>query len=127
MLQRGDLIPHFKITNHDGDAVAYSQIWQRCNLVLVTLPASRSEDAFKDYVSQLTAQIPAFGPDTACVMTRDFVSGIPCPGVVVGDRWGEILNVAAGPTVDELPRPHEIVEWIEFMQRQCPECQGEAK
>ncbi len=127
MLQRGDLIRHFELTNLGGDAVAYSRIWQRQNLVLVTLPASRSEDGFKDYVSQLTALIPAFGPDTACVMTRDSVSGIPCPGVVVADRWGEILNVAAAPTVAELPRPHEIVEWVDFVQRQCPECQGEAK
>lgn len=127
MLQPGDLLPHFEIRNLDGDVVAYSRIWQRKNLVLVTLPASGSENAFTDYVSRLTAQMPACGADTACVMTRDSVPGVPCPGVIIADRWGEILHVAAGPSVAELPSPHEIVEWIEFVQRQCPECQGEAE
>lgn len=127
MLQPGDLILHFEITNLAGAAVAYSRIWQRQNLVLVILPASPSDDAFKGYVSQLTAQIPAFGPDTACVMTREPVPGIPCPGVVVADRWGEIVSVAAGPTIADLPRPDEIEEWIDFVRRQCPECEGEAK
>ena len=60
MLRPGDLIPHFDVTNLQREAFAYSSIWQRKNLVLIALPASDSDGAFRNYVSQVTAQGPAF-------------------------------------------------------------------
>jgi hypothetical protein len=84
--------------------------------VLVTLP------------SQLISHMPEFSQhDTACVITRDHVPEIPSPGVVVADRWGEIVHIAAGADVDGLPLPRELLEWTGYVQHQCPECEGEAK
>jgi peroxiredoxin len=127
MLQRGDLVPHFEVTNLEGDTVSYSTIWQRRNLVLVSVPSTDPDGTFSQYVCQLRAEGPAVTrDDTEWVITRDRVAGIPCPAVVVADRWGEIALIAMGPQVADLPQRHEVAEWVTYVQHQCPECQGEA-
>lgn len=128
MLQPGDLIPHFEATNLEGDTVSYSTIWQRRNLVLITVPSSDPDGTYRQYVSQLTARGRAFtDDDTAWVITPDAVAGIPCPSVVVADRWGEIVLIASASRAVDLPPPHEVREWVTYVQHQCPECQGEAR
>lgn len=58
MLQRGDLVPHFDVTDVHGKAVAYSRLWQRQNLVLVLLPASDPDQKFSHYARQITGPVP---------------------------------------------------------------------
>ena len=80
MLQTGDLVPHFTVTTFSGESFDYSDIWQRKNLVLVLLPHAESAASTK-FVDQLTAQMSDLtGDDSACVITRDSVSGVPSPG-----------------------------------------------
>jgi peroxiredoxin len=126
MLQTGDLVPHFTVTTFSGESFDYSDIWQRKNLVLVLLPQAESATSTK--VDQLTARMSELtGDDSACVITRGRVSGVPSPGVVVVDRWGEIRHLAHGNTLDDLPGPDDLIEWLRYVQHQCPECEGEAK
>jgi len=127
MLKTGDLVPHFTVTTFGGQSFNYSDIWQRKNLVLVLLPHAESAASTK-FVDQLAARISELtGDDSACVITRDSVSGVPSPGVVVADRWGEIHHVVGGKTVDDLPGPEDVIEWLRFVQHQCPECEGESR
>ncbi len=127
MLQRGDLVPHFDVRNLENEPVSYSTIWQRRNLVLVTL-AHVACDSWTSYVSELGALIPALAAQNAeCVITRDGVAGLSSPGVLVADRWGEIVYIAEMPDVAELPSPGELLEWVSYVQTQCPECEGEAR
>jgi hypothetical protein len=127
MLKTGDLLPHFNVTTLGGERFVYSDIWQRKNLLLVSL--SHEESAGNaDYVSQLTSEMSALtGDDIACDVTRDKISGLPIPGVVVADRWGEIHHVAHAARIEDLTSPAGLVEWSRFIQHQCPECEGEAK
>jgi hypothetical protein len=127
MLQRGDSVPHFEARTVGGESFSYSTIWQRRNLVLVALPAEESE-VLRSYVSRVTARQAEFSAmDAECVLTRDRVSGVPSPGVVVADRWGEVVHVAFTPRVDGLPSPEELLDWLDYLDRRCPECEGEAK
>ena len=127
MLQRGDSVPHFEIKTVGGELFSYSTIWQRRNLVLVALPAAESESP-GSYISRLMARQSEFSAkDAECVMTRDRVPGIPSPGVVVADRWGEIAHVATTSQVDDLTSPEELLDWVGYLERRCPECEGEAK
>ena len=88
MLQTGNLVPHFTVTTSSGESFDYSDIWQRKNLVLVLLPHAESAASTK-FVDQLTAQMSDLtGDDSACVITRDSVSGVPSPGVVVRRSMG---------------------------------------
>src|SRR5687768_12217921 len=125
MLQKGALLPHFNVTTLTGGRFAYSDIWQRKNLVLVSLPREQSR-ANADYVSQLQTSAPA-GDDTVFVITRDSLPGLPTAGVVIADRWGEIHHVTHAARVEDLLSPQELVEWLRYVQSQCPECEGEAK
>jgi hypothetical protein len=127
ILHTGDLVPHLTVTTLSGERFDYSDIWQRKNLVLVLLPHSGSAATTK-FVDQLTAQMSELtADDSACVITRDSVSGVPSPGIVVADRWGEIRHLAGGKTVDDLPGPDDVIEWLRYVQHQCPECEGESR
>jgi hypothetical protein len=127
-LQRGDPVPHFRVGTIDGRRIEYSStIWQRRNLVLVALTEPQSAPS-RMYASQLEAGWSAFeSHETECVITRDVVAGAASPAVLIADRWGEIVYVANGSSVAELPRLPEILEWVAYLQTRCPECEGETK
>lgn len=126
-MQRGDPVPHFRVAAVDDPIVEYSTIWQRRNLVLVVLSEADSASS-RAYVSQLEAAVSAFhSHETECVITRDAVAGVASPAVLIADRWGEIIFVAGGSNVTDLPRLPDILDWIAYLQTRCPECEGEAK
>jgi peroxiredoxin len=122
-LQRGDQLPHFEVQTVDGRVLSYRSIWQRRNLLLVLLPESRSD---AEQMFDLRAREREFERfDTECVITRDGVAGIRAPAVLVADRWGEIIHIAA---LSEAERSSEhLLGWLEYIQNRCPECEGEAK
>ena len=71
MLQRGDSVPHFDVRNVDNEPVSYSTIWQRRNLVLVTLATCRRRLLHALHL-RTDCPIPALGAQNAeCVITRD--------------------------------------------------------
>ncbi len=124
MLKKGERTPQFEVTTVDGRRVTYSTIWQRKQLVLVVLPRAKGDD----YANALLAQLPAFaGHDTECVVTREPVEGIAAPGVLIADRWGEVVHAEAVRTIEELPPADDLLDWAEHVQHRCPECEGEAK
>jgi hypothetical protein len=121
MLTRGDQVPHFAVAATDGARVAYGDIWQRKNLLLVSLGAEEP-DRYAADVSSLGPRLAEY--DTASVVTRDAIPGVPAPGVLIADRWGEVQAVierrpSEGPSADDL------IEWLSYVQRRCPECEGE--
>lgn len=123
---RGDAVPHFRVTAVDGRTIEYSTIWQRQNLVLVML--ADADSASEAYVSHLTAGLSVFqSHETELVVTRDAVGGCASPAVLIADRWGEIVHVADGADVADLPRLPEFLEWVAYLQTRCPECEGEAR
>jgi hypothetical protein len=127
MLQKGELLPHFSVTSIAGERFAYSDIWQRKNLVLVSLSHEESKGS-TTYLAQLAIGMSELtGDDTACLITKDSIPGVPAPGAVVADRWGEIHQVTHAALVEDLPSFHELVDWLRYVQSQCPECEGEAK
>ena len=127
MLQRGDSVPHFDVRTVGGELFSYSTIWQRRNVVLLVLPAAESKSP-GNYVSRVLARKSEFtAKDAECVVTAESVPGIQSPAVVVADRWGEIVHFATTPEVDDLTSPDELLDWVDYLERRCPECEGEAK
>lgn len=128
MLQRGEQVPHFTVRRPDGSDARYTDLWQRRNLVLVSLPDQAENNGRDAYERALAAKRSEFETYEAdCIVTYDAVPGVPQPGVLVADRFGEITFIGGGSSVSELPDPDDIVEWVKFVQYQCPECQGEAR
>ena len=125
-LERGAAVPPFHAATVDGRSVDYSTIWQRRNLVLVTLTAD--DASMGTYVSRLAEAMPAFRSHQAeCIVTRESIPGVASPSVLIADRWGEIVHVARGSTATDLLPVPEILEWLAYLQIRCPECEGEAK
>ena len=95
--------------------------------MLIVLPAEESE-ASRTYISQIAGRKSEFtARDAECVVTTDRVPGVQGPTVIVADKWGEIVHAAAASHVDELTSPQELVDWVDYLDRQCPECEGEAR
>lgn len=124
-LHRGDTVPHVEVETVTGEKFNYTTIWQRKPLVLVALGTSSADES---YGSDLSARAAEFsGRDTECVITRDDVGGLRTPGVLIADRWGEVVHVAEAASCAQLPSCDELIEWIEYVRRRCPECEGEAR
>jgi hypothetical protein len=127
MIHEGELIPHINVTTFAGDRFAYSDIWQRKNVVVVSLPHQEGM-ANDKYLSQLTSCMSELtGDDAVCVITTDDIPDVPAPAVVIADRWGEVHYVTYANRVEELPGPQEIAEWLRYIRNKCPECEGEAR
>ena len=127
MLEQGGSFPHFEVTAIDGSPVSYDRLWQRWNLLLVTLPTGNGAE-FDTYVSRLTARRPELAElNTVLVITRDVIRGVDAPGVVVADRWGEVCFTTAADRTSGLAEPDQLLEWLRYLQQQCPECEGESR
>ena len=127
LMSVGDLLPHFEATTVTGERFLYSRVWQRKNLLLVVLTPD-DEGAGVAYDAQLRDQIvPLCAADTVCLVTLDRVPGLPSRAVAIADRWGEIAHVAAIDDASTLPPPADLLEWVSYVQRRCPECEGETK
>lgn len=124
-LKKGDQVPHFEVTDVDGGLIRYADVWQHKHLLLVVLSDSPGTDGYIKAVKEQTAKVSAH--DVICVVTRDSIAGIDPGGVVMADRWGEVQYVVSGAMLAQLPPAGELLEWLEYVQHQCPECQGEAR
>jgi hypothetical protein len=121
-----DLMPMFTALSADGSLVRYEDIWQRKNLVLVTLPENNPTRTA--YTASLNVLVDSIArSDTTVVITTTPIDSVPCPGVVVADRWGEVYFVQQAARASKLPSPEELIEWVRYVQIQCPECQGETR
>lgn len=120
-------VPHFTARTVDGATVRYADLWQRQNLLLVQLPQEPSEESDAVIAGLQARRADLTAHDTACLVTREPVPGAPCPGIVIADRWGEIYHAAGASSPGQLPSPSELVEWLRYVQMQCPECQGETR
>jgi hypothetical protein len=126
MLTCGDQVPHFEATVASGDLFKYSSIWQHKNLVLVALPED-APAAVSDGLEQAARNSAFDESQSVCVITRDRVPGLQAPAALVADRWGEIVYLTMVGSLDELPALSDLLEWLDYVRRQCPECEGEAR
>ena len=121
-LTAGDALPFFDVVTVDGTRVAYEQFWQQRNVVLVSL-SSEATVYERQLVTALIGRRAEFDAlEAVCVVMRDAVAGVPQPGVVIADRWGEVQSVASG-----LPEPQDLLDTLEYLQQKCPECEGESR
>ena len=127
MLAPGDHVPHFEVTSIEGRPVTYAGIWQRRSLAVVVLPAGCA-DPVAGGVSELLGHRGEFERHQAeLVVTCDPISGLMAPAAAIADRWGEIAYAVETTHAADLPRPSELLAWIEHVQNRCPECEGESK
>lgn len=126
MLRRGDQVPHVEVTTVGGELFRYASIWQHQNLVLVALSGDAPAGGH-DALEQATRGDVFQQRASVCVITRDRVPGLQAPAALVADRWGEIVYVTETSRADELPSSSDLLDWLDYLDRRCPECEGEAR
>ena len=125
MLNKGDHVPRFECVTIDDIRVNYADLWQKKNLALLCLSDDSSPEA-QTYIQQLREALPALAVhDAVVVVTTTQIDGMPLPGCAVADRWGQMQWVTSAERVVDLPSPREIAAWLQFVEIQCPECEGE--
>jgi hypothetical protein len=125
MLSKGDHVPRFECVTIDDIRVNYADLWQKKNLALLCLSDDSSPEA-QTYIQQLREALPALAVhDAVVVVTTTPIDGMPLPGCAVADRWGQMQWVTSAERVVDLPSPREIAAWLQFVEIQCPECEGE--
>ena len=125
MLERGDTVPHFEVRTLSGEVFRYATIWQRRNLLLLIVPDPAAGESYRTALSAPGGGVRE--PDIECVITRDDLPGLHGPAALIADKWGEIVHVASTSKVEDLPPPAELLDWLDYVERRCPECEGEAR
>jgi hypothetical protein len=122
-LRPGDILPSYTAVTLQGDEVPYEKLWQHSNVVLFVLSVELSAAA-SSYLAALDGRVNELKPyDTFLIISHHPIAGVPENSLVIADRWGEIAHVAdleSDPT--DWPSIADIVEWVEFIRMQCPEC-----
>ena len=86
-------------------------------LVIVTSPSITARRGPKSFPTLLDAE----GRTHRVVGATD-AAGQPAPAVFVTDRFGEIFSAHLPGDRSGLPSAKEILEWLVFINTQCPEC-----
>jgi peroxiredoxin len=141
-------VPLFYLPSSAGGQSGPASTRSRYNLVLVFLDNSPHTEA---YLRSLSDIYPAILKDDARAIavvqaspeeTQRMASGLPFPllsdqegaithrmlgddndaGLCVADRYGIIYFVQAVANICTLPPAPTIIEWLEYIEIQCPEC-----
>jgi hypothetical protein len=131
VMKAGDQLPiDFGGRTLDGKVVRYRDLWQNRFLVLVALSVPLSPDA-EAYLEEMRRRVSDLTANDTSLLVVEVAEGaspplpVPVPSVLIADRWGEARYI--GGRKEGLPPVDELVEWLRFVQMECPECQGEAK
>lgn len=118
MLRRGDQLPDFEAPTVDGAHFRYADVWQHRNLVLIT--TGLSSPSVVAYLSDLRDRVAALKPDNSTVVAVQNVQALPASSLIVGDRWGEIVFIAAlSDDVARWPSSDDVLEWLEMVRQRC--------
>jgi peroxiredoxin len=140
----------FTLSDSTGQPVQLWQYLQRSNVVLffhhgincTACEAFLQElAAHLDAYRQEEAAVLAIGPDEPAENRQQaarlrhpfpFLSdpagrviaqqGLASPSLIIADRWGDIWAAWLGGTNHQFPSRQDILQWLSFIEAQCPEC-----
>ncbi|HET8522807.1 MAG TPA: redoxin domain-containing protein [Thermomicrobiales bacterium] len=137
----GKMLRPFAGQTTDGQTIRSQSYRQRSNLVLLfhhgrdcaPCQAMLADiGAHIDEIQDQATAVLAIGPDGEA---RPFPmltdpsgeiakqQGLAAPAVVIVDRFGEIWAAWEGGADHHLPHADDVIEWLEFLEVQCPECE----
>ena len=145
--RKGELLPDFEVLAPGGDLTRISDLRGRKTSVLVM--AGQSPADLVPYCRELAASLASFTAEDSVVLVvvegssaeaarfaadygldnhvfadlndRAHLLVGSAPAVFVTDRHGEIFAAFYGNAA-ELPRAHELLKWVQFVNMQCEEC-----
>ncbi len=131
LLGEGDELSDFEARTLGGGVVTYRHdAWQRKMVAAVRFrePESAPARAYRARLGDRERELTAH--DTLLLVVGPHDRGadaFPAPGLVIADRWGGVRFVAHPADDEGLPAVGEVIDWLRFVQVECPECQGESR
>ena len=89
-------------------------------IVVVRLSAERSTELKK----RLKLPYPILIDEDGHVHEAVKATGLGVPAIYITDRFGEVFGVCRTSERGQLPETNEILNWLEFVNSQCPECES---
>lgn len=102
-----------------GIARRYPDILRNDARVLAVLDADL--DTARRTAEVLELPFTLLSDENGAAATRVLGGGNPA-GLVAADRYGIVYFVETAHTLEGLPPPATILDWLEFIEIQCPEC-----
>lgn len=103
----------------------YSQVREEEGQVLAIVQEKR--EAAVRIAHKLSLPFPVLVDEDGRVH-REFggadAEGRPAPAIYVCDRYGEVFGSYRTSSSHALPRLEEILNWLSFINSQCPECEA---
>jgi hypothetical protein len=147
-LVRGDRLPDIALPSASGTGTVRLCPGGRLNPVIVALHGGGCDEcrawldrlaASADALREWDAHVVVIVPEIAILLSdMPFVVAVDADGVfaartglrgaavLIADQWGEVAHATDVGEGHGLPEVGEIVEWVQFLATQCPECEGEA-
>jgi hypothetical protein len=148
---RGQIFPAFTLPGMGQSAVILEDYRGRTNLVLVLAGEELVHSPVSELLEELTARAQTLKAELAQVIVVAASADLPCgqgafpvaldedasvhrqagatdaagrpaPAVFVTDRFREIYGAYFPGHGSTLPSAQEIIEWLVFINIQCPEC-----
>lgn len=124
-LQRSNVVLFF---HHGAECASCRALLRE---IAAHLDAYRQEEAVVLAISpeqpaaneQLAAQLghsfPLLSDPAGRVIAQE---GFDTPSLIIADRWGEIWAAWVGEDDHRLPSEQAMLQWLVFIEAQCPEC-----
>ncbi len=149
-LRIGGKLPLFYLPSTQGGQSGPSAMRSKYNLVLAFLPGAPQAARYLREVAEIYPQILrndarlisvlASNLDTTqrtaqalelsfTLLSDENAATASCilgdsnrAALISTDRYGIIYFTEQAPTIDKLPQPDTILDWLEYIEIQCPEC-----
>jgi peroxiredoxin len=146
----GQRLHAFTLPDSTGQPIQLWQYLQRSNVLLFFhhgVNCAACEACLQELAAQLDAYrqeetaVVAIGPDEPAENRHlaarlghpfPFLSDpagrviaqqeLATPSLIIADRWGEIWAAWLGGTNHQIPSEQDILQWLSFIEAQCPEC-----
>lgn len=149
-MRLGDKVPLFYLPSSGGGQSGPAATRSKYNLVLAFLPDGPEAAAYLQGIVRLYSEILRNDARVIAVLnadldtTRRATEALELPftllsdengaatarilgqdsraALIAADRYGIIYFAETAPMIDGLPAPATILDWLDFIEIQCPEC-----
>jgi peroxiredoxin len=148
-IRLGRLVPNFVLPSASGGQYGPGALRSKYNMVIAFLGAGRDAEAYLSALAESCPRILeeqarviavaklsspqaaelkrrlslpyAVLADGDGALTARMLGGAGLAALVVADRFSEVFCLETAPSASELPSTRTAIEWLEYIQVQCPE------